>query len=394
MIMADGRSTIRATNLTIVNGGPMELTDGDTDINIENSNNYLKYIDRARQQGIVLVIFDNDGRIIERETEGLQSSVLGISNPYLASGSNFYNGGAAIFNGLFVDGNNGNREVSYLRFAATMAHELGHGLGLDHSQPLREAIGSSTGTARDPLGVPTMYPKLVDEAQLDLHEDDVIGIGYLYPSTDFTNRLCTIRGNLLDEDSRAYQGVNVIAHVDLNAEKLIDERSFVSGALFPGGTANGEYTLSGIVPCKPYKVVAEAIFRDFQQYAGGLNPYSDTFNNGPSEADVDSDVLTAGNGAAGVIVCDPDNSCGTSGVSPNYSVSAGVQAFRSSAREIRMDPSNLRGDIEEQRSESPATTTSQRRGWCMSVAGDVNPLWGTVVFVLVGGLFIIRRRFA
>ncbi len=404
MLMADGRTSVPATNLTVVNGGAMELTDGDTEINISN---YQKYINLAIESGIVVVIFDNDGAIIDRETEaaaGTHSNILGISQPYIGTGSNFYTGGAAMFNGLFLDGDPSNGEKGVEAFAASMFHELGHVIGLDHSQPLRDAIGSTIDAAADVRGITTMYPRLIDESQLILHEDDVVGIGYLYPSSDFNSRMCTITGSLQDSNNSPFQGVNVIAHVDVEAEKLIDSRSNVSGSLYPAAASNshvGDYILQGIIPCKPYKVEYEPIYHEFQNYGGGLNPYgpipgTETLFRGPTDADLTSAVITVSNGAAGVVMCDPDNTCGSdTAISTTYTAQReGANAFNVvNAKDIRMDTASLGSESGQGEGGGSTTTETGRRGWCMSVAGPVNPLWTLLLPLLVGGLYFSRNYF-
>ncbi len=382
LVTAATDSPVKAAQINVTYDG---MIDGNTDINAENYSTYKDQYNGLAEKGTItpiLVIFDEDGSIIEAEAGPNQEKyLLGLTDPLrdptLKTG--FYTGGIMIFNGLFINGKLPNTsdsndrepslEVSNVKFASSMLHEIGHAMGLDHSQGLRAANGSSETGTDNPDGIPTMYPQLLnfdsthEGAQYDLHTDDIVALASLYPTDYFINKFCTIRGELQHSNKDPYQGVNVITY-STDDDKFMDSRSFVSGSIYPPSTKNGQYVLNGIVPCKKYTIVYEAVWKNYQQWRGGINPYDGNMI-GPDENDITSGVtITVGGYASDTAICNPNNLCDTTPIPATYSAKGQV---------INADPASSVPEA------TDSASDTGKKGWCMSIAGGFSPIWGLIV---------------
>ncbi|MBI2092215.1 MAG: hypothetical protein HYT75_04390 [Deltaproteobacteria bacterium] len=388
LALADKEKTVVNTaNVSAFNAGAI---DGDADVTLENID---KYMDKAKEEGVVLIVLDVDGSIIDKAAggEGAKKSILGLSDPLRDKDSNRYEGGTLVLNGLFLDGEKSDdnpEDVTNVKFAATILHEVGHILGLDHSQPQHAVLGSSIDIAQVPEGVTTMYPKLLDiappadDAQYDLHVDDVVAISSLYSSGDFDSKFCMIKGSIENEKGVPYQGINVIAYSNEANQMYNDARMFVSGALYPAETKNGDYVLAGIAPCRPYKVIYEAVYDEFQSYKGGINPYDGKFA-GPDEKDIKNAVnITTGDYKTDVVTCNPDNLCDEPVLLADYSISS------AEAKEVKMDAAPPPPQPGEDKSSG-----EQKKGWCMSVAGGFAPESGLIVILTLVLLGAARKKY-
>ncbi len=203
-----------------------------------------------------VIIFDATGEIVDSELgEGARNYVVGFASPF-GNGSEFFSGGVVVLNGLFVDGDRNNSgELYEEEFKAAILHEIGHLLNLDHTQANIEAterIDDYDFSLTDEI--PTMYPVLYSEDQLNLHADDKIALAEQYPTDYYINYFCKIIGELKDADGLPMQGIDVVARATDAVFEWSDIRSYVSGVSYPTGTTNGEYMLGGIVPGREYNV--------------------------------------------------------------------------------------------------------------------------------------------
>lgn len=115
-------------------------------------------------------------------------------------------------------------------FKATIVHELGHLLNLDHSIANEDSYDSTSADDNDEI--PIMYPLAFETTTpFDITEDDKVAIASIYPSTNLDANYCLVTGTLLDEDGDELRCANVEAlSTDADNDNTV---SFVTGALAP-----------------------------------------------------------------------------------------------------------------------------------------------------------------
>jgi hypothetical protein len=240
------------------------------------------------------IIYDTDGSILQALGED-PDSVLGEATAlcFTTDGvHNNFNRGYALINGKFVTA----LPSSTTLVKAVMIHEFGHLIGLDHSQINLDCL--TGGPACDLDGLPTMFPVLLDGAEMAMSTpatDDIAAISALYPESSFPTSTGHITGHVLFSDGQTpAQGFNVIARKTDNP--LVTAVSSVSGFLYtvdvgsplipswygsPYGSRDpaliGFYDLPGLPP-GDYTVEVEAINNsgDYPFVGGsGLGPFGD-----------------------------------------------------------------------------------------------------------------------
>lgn len=183
----------------------------------------------SQSDGIVPIIFDQDASITDAYLgAGASAQVLGFATGFSLDGR-IYTDGQVIMNG-----SNQNRNDA--RYITTLTHELGHLLGLSHSQSTMRTV------------TPIMYPS---SAVGDLHPDDIAAIGTLYPSAEFTASVGGISGRILDVDGNPVSGVNVVAVDSATGLAFSTLTDYYSGGLprfsFPP-QKNGTFRFQGLPP--------------------------------------------------------------------------------------------------------------------------------------------------
>lgn len=271
------------------------------DVTVDNVNPYV-----STSSGQTAVIFDEDGGITaELMGEANKGTVVGLSAPLLSDASGRYiTKGFALFNGYILSSGAlaQTESIAQSLFQATILHEIGHLINLDHSQ-VNDSIAqacASGGTIYSRNGscpedgqyIPTMYPELFTTLQGNLTRDDKVTLSWIYPNTTFDNDFCTITGEVFDGDGNPLKGVNVIAARAGEGDGMAkqDARSFVSGVLKSGCEGDSAYYLHGIVPGHKYQVTYEPLN---SAYTGpsGFEP----LDNPPGDFDAGTVSDTSGN---------------------------------------------------------------------------------------------------
>ncbi len=274
---------IGTTSVTFVEGASLGSVDT-TNVNEHftycppNSrcpNQESPFITGSAESGESPILFDADGSMTDMlEGVGASHSILGFAGPRVVEnvgGRLYITEGQAVLNGKFIDGvrNSGNPETDIDAYKGVVLHELGHFIGLDHTQVnLASVIKYLDDDPSEKEGIPTMFPLYVDgNEQLSLHYDDKVAISSLYPSSGFSNSFCRLEGTVFRSDGTTeLQGVNVV--LKSVADPILETTSSVSGSLYAGASSGcegafGDYTLYGLIPGHQYSLSIEKISRTF-----------------------------------------------------------------------------------------------------------------------------------
>ncbi len=179
-----------------------------TDVTGANALGFLNQIIRqCREQGLCTnpVIFDSDGSVMDALIgSGSHARLAAWAAPLTMTDREILQG-IILINGRFA--------TTLDRLRGILTHEVGHFLGLDHSQLNTEAAFDSDPT--NDQTVPTMFPLFTSRFRVEewatLHLDDRAAISSLYPAPDFDRTTGTIRGRIRYADGHGFMGANVIA---------------------------------------------------------------------------------------------------------------------------------------------------------------------------------------
>lgn len=231
-----------------------------TDAYISGNNQY--------SDGVNPIVFDSDGSITDdRLGVGAKNSVLGFAgSAYFTSNTNYIEG-YVIINGA-LSGSGGATERQ--EYEATITHEVGHFLGLGHSQI---GLGSR---------YPTMYPTIVEPTvQRQLNPDDAAAFSLLYPTGTFVGSVGSISGTVKKSGGANLSGLNVVALNRSTGAAYSTVVDYFSGGK-PGfdnaPAANGTYTLRGLPP---------------GSYSVHVEPINSNFTGGSSVASYNAPINTA-----------------------------------------------------------------------------------------------------
>lgn len=134
--------------------------------------------------GLNPVVYDTDGSILDAIFgAGAKNNLLGFATTRFA-------------NCLFQEGTvfiSGFKAVTDTTMGVVFAHEVGHMVGMDHTQ-----LDNSQGIAST-ASYPLMYP-VANRGSVTLHEDDIAGISLLYPDPMLNSVYGQITGNFVLAD--------------------------------------------------------------------------------------------------------------------------------------------------------------------------------------------------
>lgn len=216
------------------------IEEGGIGVDVDHCNYITYFVDSSDDPGLDdslnPVVFDDDGAIVtDLFGTSAKFTVLGFAGPDgFTSDYTTIVDGQAFFNCRCLTGNAAGACPAGVVFTEddlnfTMTHEIGHKVGLDHSQVNQNTANGNcdldvTGDCDDVL---TMYPQAVDSAdQITPHRDDEVAFLTLYGLTHLTNSSCTVTGHLVDVNGDALRCADVQAETGDTADTI----SAISGA--------------------------------------------------------------------------------------------------------------------------------------------------------------------
>ncbi len=242
---------VPTASISYTNAGPIlsagSFTDGDVSSAFEFADVAID-CDLGNQTPIM---FDADGSLFAQL--GFPSGVIGFAGACDSIVGNHITSALAALNGRWINGNQGDGELTSFEFDQAFTHEFGHLSGLDHSQINVDVLNGAGTCSQDSLaGLPLMFPFLFCQARQPafpiLAPDDMAWISELYPETGggtgqtpYTSAYGFIEGTIYFSDGITHaQGINVIARqLDNPSTTTVNESrrvafSAVSGYLFTG----------------------------------------------------------------------------------------------------------------------------------------------------------------
>jgi hypothetical protein len=210
------------------------------------------------------IIFDANRTVLSQL--GVDPLVIGFSSQCKLSASGHIVSDLVLLNGAFQNGVT-SPQLDANQFNEAIIHEMGHLLGLDHSQINLNLYTSALNSgqfgscnADELAGLPLMFPISFCQARRDaglpqLAPDDLAWISRLYPSSTFSSNYATISGTIYFSDGKTpTQGVNVVARQVDKANTPQNEAlqiavSVVSGYRFTGNP--GQSITSNYLSCTP-----------------------------------------------------------------------------------------------------------------------------------------------
>jgi hypothetical protein len=252
---------VSTASITFSYAGAIEATGLFTDGDVDTVEEYNAVIAACNEGAQSPIFFDANGQVFLQLTG--DTSIIGWAGPcMLDPATGRILAGMGMFNGMMRDGIDdpygypSNYELTAAKFDEAIAHELGHFIGLDHSQINPEVLTQPYNNCLvdDLAGLPLMFPYAVCQAKSAaglamLAPDDLAWVSKLYPEAanapptkvPYSTGYATIRGTILFSDGATHaQGLNVIARDTVQPRRIAV--SVFSGYRFtewPGQTVTG-----------------------------------------------------------------------------------------------------------------------------------------------------------
>ncbi len=256
--------SVSTAAVSFKNAGPILPTAGFSDGDVSTAAEFNAVYGSCQAGTQSPIIFDANRAILSQL--GIDPLVIGFSTQCKLSASGHILADLVLLNGAFQNGVTP-PQLDANQFNEAIIHEMGHLLGLDHSQINLDLFTSAMSSGQfgacniDELaGLPLMFPISFCQARLDaglpqLAPDDLAWISKLYPSGTFASKYATISGSIYFSDGKTpTQGVNVIARQVDNPNTTQNESfriavSVVSGYRFTGNP--GQSVTSNYLSCTP-----------------------------------------------------------------------------------------------------------------------------------------------
>ncbi len=245
-------TNVGTATITIGRGADLPV---DVDSAATGLTSYTNYLSNF-SDGLNPVVYDTDGSLTDLLLyAGAKNSVLGFAgSAYYLSPTCRYAEGQAVISGFLA--------VDDTTLSNVITHEIGHLIGLDHTQ-----LDSDQGlTPTPPSNYPMMYP-VAYRGTTTLHEDDVAAVSALYPDATLSSVYGQLSGTFVLAD-----GVSPVLGANLWAQETTTHNlySIVSDYLTQG---TGYFKL--LLPPGTYNLRAGAIHAGFDG-GSSVGPYSET----------------------------------------------------------------------------------------------------------------------
>ena len=191
--------------LSFRNAGPILAASGFSDGDVSTAAEFNAVYGSCLAGSQSPIIFDANGSILAQL--GFDPLVIGFSTQCKLSSTGHIVSDLVLLNGAFQNGVT-QPQLDTNQFNEAITHEMGHLLGLDHSQINLDLLTTALNTGNfgncniDELaGMPLMFPISFCQARLDaglpqLSPDDKAWISRLYPGTTFAGSYATISGTI------------------------------------------------------------------------------------------------------------------------------------------------------------------------------------------------------
>jgi hypothetical protein len=260
-------NNVSTSNINLV----IDQTQIPLDIDINNFETYLPNVSNTvfhSNDNLNPVVYDSTGEIIDAFFGvGQSDNTIGFAASVITIGNRYFDEGYAVINGKTFS-----PPLSNTTFKLLIAHEIGHFIGLDHTQVNinnRETDFGTPGFCSTNIqsAYPLMYP-FVCRNEETLHADDISSISSLYPNASTDNAFGTLQGRLVDASGSAILGANVWAENTTTGEVI----SIASDYLAQG---TGLYKL--YLPAGSYTLHANSINTLFNG-GSAIGPYAKDIN--------------------------------------------------------------------------------------------------------------------